>query len=158
METIVPIVIVLAILAQAALYARAVFLRRQLMLNRVINFIERPDASIRMKEVAQNAFEDALWVKLPIHMLNFTQQCQNDHVVREEVEEAYSEYEKEEKLYEEASVELGEIINLMFFINWKFNRLLFIYARLLSPRSSPVKNEDQAQERYVLGLKTGHQH
>lgn len=160
METIVPIVIVLAIIAQAGMYARAVFLRRRLMLDRVINFIERPDASIRMKDVAQNAFEDALWVKLPIHMMNFTRSCHENATKREEVREIVAEYEKEEELYEDAREELGEIINLMFFINWKFNRIIFEYARWRTPRSSsPVKiTDDQAQERYLMGFRTGHQH
>ncbi|HEJ6917428.1 hypothetical protein ACUNDY_19530 [Serratia sp. IR-2025] len=161
METIVPIVIVLAIIVQAFMYARAVFIRRHFMLNRVISFIERPDASIRMKEVAQNAFEDALSVKLPIFMMNFTIRCQDNPEAREELDKIFAEHEKEEALYEDAREELGEIINMMFCINWKFNRIIFEYARWRTSCSSavPVKiTEDLAQEQYLMGFKTGHQH
>ncbi|CAI1122548.1 Uncharacterised protein [Serratia liquefaciens] len=114
-----------------------------------------------MKEVAQNAFEDALSVKLPIHMMNFARRCQDNPEAREEVQEILDEQAKDEALYEDAREELGEIINMMFFINWRFNRILFEYARWRTSysSSSPVKiTEDQAQERYLMGFKTGHQH
>lgn len=161
METILPIVIVLTILLQAGMYARAVFLRRQLMLNRVLDFLDRSDATVEMKATAQNAFEDALSVRLPINIMNFSKSCHDNPGMKEEVDRVNVEREREwssEHLVHSLE-ELNKIVGIMFYINRKFNKIIYLYVLLRTLSFSVVRDKGNNQEKYLLGSKpAGYQH
>lgn len=162
METVIPLVIVFALLLQAVCYARVVFLRRHLMLPLVERFLKRTDASQVQKKLATDAFQDALSVSLPVNLLRA-------HRAQGKLNELRDDSEQEEMMAicmekTAANDALSEIIYVMFKLNLKFNTPLHFLCFLLRaewkklPEAQMVQTvQDQFGSVYV-DLKHQHQH
>lgn len=163
METVIPLVIVFALLLQAVCYARVVFLRRHLMLPLVERFLKRTDASQVQKRLATDAFQDALSVSLPVNLLRAHRAQGKLNALRDD------DPENEEMMAicmekTAANDALSEIIYVMFKLNLKFNTPLHFVCFLFRaewkelPEAQMVQAvQDQFGSVYV-DLKHQHQH
>lgn len=162
MEIIIPVVIVFALLWQAVSYARVVFLRRHLMMPLVERFLKRVDASDLQKKLAADAFQDALSVLLPIHLLraHLAQERDKVNLVEDVEQKEFMAHCMEETPANEA---LSEIIYMMFKLNLKFNKPLHFISficRRGSNHSSRIHRDKVKQEvgSVYADLKHQHQH
>ncbi|MEY8710468.1 hypothetical protein [Mangrovibacter phragmitis] len=162
MEIIIPVVIVFALLWQAVTYARVVFLRRHLMMPLVERFLKRVDASDLQKKLAADAFQDALSVSLPIHLLRAHRAQERDkaNLVENVAQKELIEHCMEKTPANEA---LSEIIYMMFKLNLKFNKPLHfisLICRMGFSESSGI-HRDRVREEFgsvYADLKHQHQH
>lgn len=130
METIISVLIIGVIFFHVGMYARVAYLRRHLMLGRVMDFLDREDATLWMKDVAHNAFKDTLSLKLPLSMLGSSKLKKENPELAKKISLEVSAFESEAKEHAEAYNELFEIISMMFKLNFQFNFLLFFYVAI----------------------------
>ncbi|ATX92774.1 hypothetical protein SD415_10290 [Citrobacter braakii] len=167
MEMLIPLIIVAFIVIHVIMYAFTIFLRRHFMLPLVEKFLAREDASLLQKSIAVDAFQDAISVLLPLHLLR-------GHLALRRDKEKPSTLD----LDEENSIDLlkhctepsdvnnslNEILQMMFRLNRKFNMILMVISSIagvdfkklvLELQLSQVKSEDG---NVYVDIKHQHQH
>ncbi|MFW7225993.1 MULTISPECIES: hypothetical protein [unclassified Serratia (in: enterobacteria)] len=125
MNNIIPLLIVFSIIFQIVTFARVVYLRRINMLERVIQYQKRTDATVRMKFLACSAFHETVSIKLPWDMVGISIEMQKGSIIHEctDVEMI--------TLVEQcapSAIELQEIISQMLKLNRKFNGIMHFAA------------------------------
>ncbi|MEG6240436.1 hypothetical protein UXN57_00780 [Enterobacter hormaechei] len=160
METVIPLVIVFALLLQAVSYARVVFLRRHWMMPMVERYVRRPDASPVQKKIATEAFQDALTFSLPLNLLLARRAQEKADRVELPGEKEFLDHCTQKTSANEA---LGEIIQVMLRLNLKFNTPLHLVCLLsrLRVRSFALAEVHTVQEQVgnaYVDLKHQHQH
>ncbi|EFD6890635.1 TPA: hypothetical protein ROR13_002187 [Escherichia coli] len=160
METIIPLVIVFALLWQAVSYARVVFLRRHLMMPQVERYLARKDASLLQKKLATDAFHDALSFTLPVKILmaHRVQEKNKANKVENSNQKKFMAHCMEKSPANEA---LGEIIHTMFSLNYKFNAPLHLVCYLFRLDISKVAESRTVRDEVgsvYADLKHQHQH
>ncbi|ELY5947089.1 hypothetical protein SNN91_001540 [Cronobacter sakazakii] len=130
MGTFIPLFIVGLVFLQAALFARAAYLRRMVMYKRVLAYIERDDASLRLKILVASAFEDTLNFKLPLILAKTVRlHAEKDPRMMKAVTECKCDSDEDTSSLP-AKAEADKIISLMFSINFFFNKPLYLLAFL----------------------------
>jgi len=130
MEIIIPVIFMSAVFYQLYLYGRAVYMRRMVMMKRVTDFLERTDASTHLKIMAVSAFDDAVSVRLPLHLLGFRRKRQANDPMAKKAEKRARESLRKDKSSALARQELDSLIEMMMTINLSFNKVLFLLACL----------------------------
>ncbi|MBS3895077.1 hypothetical protein [Serratia marcescens] len=121
MNNIIPLLIVFAIVSQVAAFARVAYLRRVHMLERVVQYQKRTDATVRMKFLACSAFHDTLSVKLPWDMVGISIEMQKGGMIHECTD---GEMKRLVEQCAPSAIELQEIIRQMIALNRKFNGVM----------------------------------
>ncbi|ECY5873978.1 hypothetical protein A4L20_07140 [Salmonella enterica subsp. enterica serovar Telelkebir] len=136
-------------IGQAALYARVTYLRRHIMLPKVMSYLERADASVVQKKLAQDAFLDALSFSMPLKVLREYRRRKNmDKNISPELKKLKENIIRHCEENTSANCELMDIISLMFMLNFRFNFVLHIYAGI---KRCSISNEvpSEAKEAYA---------
>lgn len=127
------------------------------MMPRVMAYLRREDVSPLQKKVAQEAFQDALSVRMPLGI--------HKTVVRRLRKEtpddvALTQDNLIDQIAEEtpANIELLKIIQTMFWINFRFNFLLYLLVGLLRFRFRvSIKSKSAEASRAYADIKIQHQ-
>ncbi|WP_288430177.1 hypothetical protein [uncultured Pantoea sp.] len=130
MDIIVPIVVVTAVFYQLYLYGRAVYVRRMVMMKKVSDFLEREDASPRLKNLAVSAFHDAISFRLPANLFRFRKKRHDNDPRAVKAERRAKEGLRKDTSSAAALEELESLIEMMYTINLSFNQILFLIAAL----------------------------
>ncbi|MCL6745103.1 hypothetical protein [Kosakonia sp. R1.Fl] len=139
MSTFIPLLIVGLVFLQLSLYARAVYLRRMIMLKRVMEYLGREDASLRLKQLVASSFEDTLSFNLPLVLARtWRLQKEEDPRVMATLEECKRE-EMEDTSSLPAAAEADKIIQMMIRLNLSFNRVLWFASILCNSQAVRVK-------------------
>ncbi len=148
MEIMIPVLVVGAVFFQAYLYARAVYLRRMVMLDRVMKFLEREDATKHLKSFAVHAFHDSTSFRLPLGLVQFRKKREeNDPEVRK-AEKKFNEASRKDTSSAQARQELDSLIEMMFTINLSFNKIVFFLA-CLTMMKVKVERKEVAHDFFV---------
>ncbi|HCM5084736.1 TPA: hypothetical protein N3K56_003937 [Klebsiella aerogenes] len=162
MDTIIPLIVVGLVFLQVSLYARAAYVRRMIMMKRVLIFLERDDASLRLKQLVSASFEDALEFSLPLSIAKSMRMQRDEDPRMMEVIEECKRDEIEDQSSLSAKNEADRILSLMFKINLMFNRVLWIFsivcnARIVVKKNIPVElYKSSSQE--MQAFAATHQH
>ena len=130
MEITIPIVVVGLLFLQAYLYGKAILMRRMVMMKRVTDFLERNDASEQLKKFAVAAFRDAVSFKFPFQLVSYRKKSKENHPAAKRAEKRVRETFRKDKSSIEARQELDELIEMMFVINFSFNKFMIFIAFL----------------------------
>lgn len=148
METIIPLIVLAAVLYQAFTYFRAVYVRRMVMRKKVMDFLDREDASLRLKEFAVHAFCDSVSVKLPLGLMEFRKKRKKNDPSVNKAERKFHESSRKDTSSAFAKQELASIIEMMFTINLMFNKPLF-WITCLTAASFKLGRKDASRDFYL---------
>lgn len=157
MDAFIALTLVGTIFLHVGLYARSAYLRRHIMLPRVMDYLRREDVSPLQKKVAQEAFQDALSVRMPLGIKKtVVRRVRNktpDNVVT--TQDNLIDHMADET---PANIELMKIIQIMFWINFRFNFLLYLLVGLLRFRfRASIRSKSAEVSRAYADIKIQHQ-
>ncbi|WP_241648912.1 hypothetical protein [Rosenbergiella collisarenosi] len=152
MNTLLPLFVGVFCLWQCGAYAKAHYVRRMVMLRKVMNFLDREDASIKVKLFASAAFQDAISFRLPAEILNFQLKRASNDKQAKRAERSVKQMIEKDPSSKEAMGELNEIVEMMFQINLSFNRP-FIFLLTTLSMLFKIRKEIVTPQKYFDAVK-----
>lgn len=148
MEIIIPLIVLTIVMYQAYTYFRAVYVRRMVMRKKVLDFLEREDASLRLKDFAVHAFCDSASFRLPLGLMDFRKKRKENDPAIKKAEKKFNEAARKDTSSAFAKQELESIIEMMFTINLMFNKPLFLIA-CLTAATVKVERKEVSRDFYL---------